>query len=71
MKLEADLKTIERAEWYLLSRIEKIERRILEIEAGSLDAIVDTIAQQEIVEAYEKELKMYNYLKNLTNISIL
>jgi len=65
MKLERELDTIERAEWYLLARIEKIERRVLEIKNGGLKAIVPKDSQDEIIESYEKELRMYKFLKTL------
>jgi len=65
MKLERELDTIERAEWYLLARIEKIERRILEIENGGLSAIVPKDSQDDIIDSYEKELRMYKFLKTL------
>ncbi len=65
MKLDTELTTKERAEWHLMSKIDVIQRRIVEVEEGALLAIVSDEAVEDIIKSYERDLKMFNYLKNL------
>jgi len=65
MKLEAEIDVKERAEWHLISRIEAIKRRTIEVQEGALEAIVSEEAVDDIIKSYNRELRMFEYLKNL------
>ena len=65
MKLEAEIDVKERAEWHLISRIEVIKRRKIEVQDGALEAVVSEEAVDDIIKSYNRELKMFEYLKNL------
>ena len=65
MKLEAEIDVKERAEWHLISRIEVIKRRKIEVQEGDLESIVSDEAIEDIIKSYDRELRMFEYLKNL------
>ena len=67
MKLEAEIDVKERAEWHLISRIEVIKRRKIEVQEGDLESIVSDEAIEDIIKSYDRELRMFEYLKNLAD----
>ena len=59
------MKTKERAELFLESRIREAVRKRLEVAEGSLDGIVEFTIQGRVLDSYDEEIKMYKYLLDL------
>ena len=54
----------ERAQLFISSKIQKIDRRVLEIIAGDLGGLIDEETITHMLESYKSELEMLNYIKD-------
>ena len=61
----SELETRDASISFLDSRIIQTERKLLEVAGGSLEAIVPPETIMDIKYAYQREILMYKYMRNL------
>jgi len=61
----SELETRDASISFLDSRIIQTERKLLEVAGGSLEAIVPPETIMDIEYAYQREILMYKYMRNL------